>query len=111
MSTSPQGNIEPNAPPIRLDVQLHDLLVNQSPNRPPAVPVAEAGPQVLPVPVFPQHPELLDDANFNYQEELQGALKGKRKWTAPLVYRAMRGWLFPYVKSRVLPGDFHPVIA
>jgi len=23
----------------------------------------------------------------------------------------MRGWLFPYVKSRVLPGDFHPIIA
>jgi sulfatase maturation enzyme AslB (radical SAM superfamily) len=23
----------------------------------------------------------------------------------------MRGWLFPYVKSRVRPGDFHPIIA
>ena len=23
----------------------------------------------------------------------------------------MRGWLFPYVRSRVLPGDFHPIIA
>ena len=23
----------------------------------------------------------------------------------------MRGWLFPYLKSRVLPGDFHPIIA
>ncbi len=39
------------------------------------------------------------------------ALKGKRKWTAPLVMRAVNGWLVPYVKSRVLPGDFHPVIA
>jgi MoaA/NifB/PqqE/SkfB family radical SAM enzyme len=27
------------------------------------------------------------------------------------VLRAMRGWLFPYVRSRVLPGDFHPIIA
>jgi sulfatase maturation enzyme AslB (radical SAM superfamily) len=25
------------------------------------------------------------------------------------IYRAMRGWLFPYVRSRVLPGDFHPI--
>jgi MoaA/NifB/PqqE/SkfB family radical SAM enzyme len=23
----------------------------------------------------------------------------------------MRGWLFPYLKSRLLPGDFHPIIA
>ena len=27
------------------------------------------------------------------------------------MYRAMRGWLFPYIKSRVLPGDFHPITA
>ena len=24
---------------------------------------------------------------------------------------SMRGWLFPYVRSRVLPGEFHPIIA
>jgi hypothetical protein len=23
----------------------------------------------------------------------------------------MRGWLFPYIRSRVLPGDFHPITA
>jgi MoaA/NifB/PqqE/SkfB family radical SAM enzyme len=23
----------------------------------------------------------------------------------------MRGWMFPYFKSRLLPGDFHPIIA
>ena len=23
----------------------------------------------------------------------------------------MRGWLFPYMRSRVMPGDFHPIIA
>jgi len=22
-----------------------------------------------------------------------------------------RGWLFPYVRSRVLPGEFHPITA
>src|SRR5579884_1585701 len=29
----------------------------------------------------------------------------------PLIYHTMRGWLFPYINSRVLPGDFHPIIA
>ena len=23
----------------------------------------------------------------------------------------MRGWAFPWIRSRVLPGDFHPIIA
>jgi hypothetical protein len=27
------------------------------------------------------------------------------------VHRAIRGWLFPYIRSRVLPGDFHPITA
>jgi MoaA/NifB/PqqE/SkfB family radical SAM enzyme len=35
----------------------------------------------------------------------------KRHWGADMVYRTMRGWLFPYVRSRVMPGDFHPIIA
>jgi sulfatase maturation enzyme AslB (radical SAM superfamily) len=23
----------------------------------------------------------------------------------------MRGWVFPYIRSRILPGDFQPIIA
>jgi len=42
---------------------------------------------------------------------LERAKQGRRKWTAPLVLRAMNGWLFPYVRSRMLPGPFHPIIA
>src|SRR5882724_9281943 len=34
-----------------------------------------------------------------------------RRWAAPDILRTMNGWLFPYLKSRVLPGDFHPIIA
>src|SRR5206468_8599384 len=34
-----------------------------------------------------------------------------RRWRAPDILRTMNGWLFPYLKSRVLPGDFHPIIA
>ena len=47
----------------------------------------------------------------NYEENLERARAGKRHWPAPLVYRAMNGWLFPYFKSRLLPGQFHPIIA
>jgi MoaA/NifB/PqqE/SkfB family radical SAM enzyme len=36
---------------------------------------------------------------------------GERHWTPSQIYHAMRGWVFPYVKSRLLPGDFHPIIA
>jgi MoaA/NifB/PqqE/SkfB family radical SAM enzyme len=35
----------------------------------------------------------------------------KRHWTSSEIYRTMRGWLFPYIRSRVTPGDFHPLIA
>ena len=31
--------------------------------------------------------------------------------TLPMISRAMRGWLAPYLRSRLLPGDFHPIIA
>ena len=101
MATTPQGNIPPSVPPIRLDVQLHDLLVNPAAEKPPAVPPELSGPQTLPIPEFPQHPELLKDESFDYQAELAGALKGKRKWTAPLVMRAVNGWLVPFLKWRV----------
>jgi MoaA/NifB/PqqE/SkfB family radical SAM enzyme len=64
-------------------------------------------PQTLPDPVFPQHPELLEDETDN----LPHRPPERRTWTPPLVLRAMRGWLFPYIRSRVTPGEFHPIIA
>src|SRR5205807_10416785 len=51
----------------------------------------------FPEPVFPQHPELMAQDD-NYEENLERAGAGKRYWPAPLVYRAMNGWLFPYFK-------------
>jgi sulfatase maturation enzyme AslB (radical SAM superfamily) len=35
----------------------------------------------------------------------------KRQYSRETIQRTLRGWLYPYVKSRVLPGDFHPIIA
>jgi MoaA/NifB/PqqE/SkfB family radical SAM enzyme len=63
----------------------------------------------LPDPVFPQHPKLLNDPpRFLEQPHVPPA---HRYWSVPQIYRTMRGWLFPYVRSRALPGDFHPIIA
>src|SRR5215471_3030374 len=88
-------------PAFRVDVQLHDLLVKQ--HQRSLLPRTDR-PQTLPEPVFPQQPELQSLPDIE-------AIPDKRTWTAPLVYRAMRGWLFPYVRSRVMPGEFHPIIA
>jgi MoaA/NifB/PqqE/SkfB family radical SAM enzyme len=56
----------------------------------------------LPEPVFPQHPELLNDDPWPGD--------GQRRWSASEIYRAFRGWAVPFFQSRVLPGDFHPII-
>ena len=89
-------------PRLRVDVELHDLLVkNQFKN---LLLSAHAEPTSLPDPIYPLHPELQNTPDPD-------TFPDNRKWTAPLVYRAMRGWLFPYLRSRTLPGDFHPIIA
>ncbi len=33
------------------------------------------------------------------------------KWKAAEIHRAMCGWMFPYFRSRILSGEFHPLIA
>ena len=59
--------------------------------------------QSLPDPEYPLKPALL------MNDALPG--DGVRHWTPTQIYHAMQGWAFPYVKSRVLPGDFHPIVA
>jgi MoaA/NifB/PqqE/SkfB family radical SAM enzyme len=54
--------------------------------------------------VFPQFPEKLADPGPE-------TLPEQRKWTASQILRATRGWLVPYLRSRVLPGDFRPITA
>ncbi|MFB3815294.1 MAG: radical SAM/SPASM domain-containing protein [Terriglobales bacterium] len=88
------------APKFRIDVAIHDLLTKANGKPTPPAPKGLS----LPEPVFPQHPELLDQPGPETPPE-------QRKWTAPLIYRTMRGWLFPYIRSRVLPGEFHPITA
>jgi MoaA/NifB/PqqE/SkfB family radical SAM enzyme len=105
----PQVGLPPVAP-FRIDVGLHDLLTSEPRKAPSLPPLPAKGSRSLPEPVFPRHPELLD-LDDNYEGMLERARQGRRRWNAPLVFRAMNGWLFPYFKSRLLPGDFHPIIA
>ena len=86
-------------PKFRIDVDIHNLLMHDSPE-----PVKAPAPKglTLPEPVFPQHPEKLSDPGPSTPLE-------HRNWKWPELYRKMRGWLFPYIRSRVLPGDFHPI--
>src|SRR6202043_2419149 len=83
---------------FRIDVAMHDLLMHTS--KPPVPPMSEG--LELPEPRFPQYPELLKDPGPDQPPE-------KRQWSGEDIYRKMRGWLFPYLRSRVLPGEFHPI--
>jgi MoaA/NifB/PqqE/SkfB family radical SAM enzyme len=108
MSRQEQHQSQSNsAAPFRLDAQLHDLLRNPSAPKPlvQLKPSAES-PAALPEPVFPQHPKLMGDPAKDHETHVPPA---KRRWGAPYIIRAMRGWLAPYVRSRVLAGDFHPI--
>jgi len=88
------------APKFRIDVDIHNLLMHAP--EPVAVPAPKGS--TLPEPVFPQYPEKLSAPG-------PATIPQRRDWTLPQVYRKMRGWLFPYIRSRVLPGDFHPITA
>ena len=95
-----------SAPTYRLDVQLHDLLM-KPPEQPRLLPPPPGGKlRTLPEPVFPQFPELMDAPDEAYLP-----VNGKRKYKRKHIYRAMKGWAFPFIRSRVLPGEFHPIIA
>ncbi len=85
--------------PLRLKQWVQDL---EQPTR--TLPPVAGAPQVLPDPPFPRHPKLLGGADGL-------PLVQERHWGAHDIYRHAQGWLFPYVKSRVLPGSFHPIIA
>src|SRR5215475_1726375 len=95
---------EATTPPFRLDVQLHELLMNPA-AKPTAPPPPLGAPQHLPEPLFPSRPKLQEGADFDYMPK-----NGHRHWTPPQILHAMKGWMFPYLKSRLLPRDFHPII-
>ncbi|HVJ04600.1 MAG TPA: radical SAM protein [Candidatus Saccharimonadales bacterium] len=90
--------------PSRLDPAASQRLAGQRSQLPPLPGGATLN---LPQPIFPQKPELLNAA-----DELYFPKDGqKRKWKAAEIHHAMKGWMYPYFRSRILPGEFHPLIA
>ena len=93
------------SPAHKLDVQLHELLMK--PTARPAAPLPPVGtPQTLPMPPFPSRPELQQGSDEDYIPKDR-----KRKYGPRQIMHAMRGLALPYVKSRILPGDFHPIVS
>lgn len=88
----------------RLDTSLNEQLTRGTRSELPPPPDGDS--IDLPTPPFPLHPELLGAPDENYFPK-----NGKRKWTAQQIIHALRGWLVPYVRSRMLSGEFHPLIA
>lgn len=84
----------------RIDVAVNDLL-RSSPDGPVPPPWRGA---ILPDPVFPQRPDLLEDPGPETRPE-------QRHWSREAMARKFRGWLVPYLRSRFYPGDFHPITA
>jgi len=91
----------PQPPSFRIDVAIHDLLMNSAGGGP--APAADRG-LTLPEPIFPRFPERLNDPGPEVPPE-------KRTWGAKDIYRKSRGWLAPYIRSRIMPGAFHPITA
>jgi MoaA/NifB/PqqE/SkfB family radical SAM enzyme len=87
-------------PSFPLEVRFNSQLGGSTMPPPPGPTVTG---ERLPEPLFPQHPEFLTD------EPWPG--DGERHWPVSKIWRTMRGWGVPFVKSRLLPGDFHPIIA
>ena len=88
-------------PKSRIDLNIHNQLMNSGSHGPEA-PLDEG--QTLPEPIYPQFPEKLADPGPETPPD-------HRDWTLSQVHRKMKGWLVPYIRSRVMPGEFHPIIA
>jgi len=93
------------SPAYKLDVHLHDLLMKPATHRAvPTLPID--APQTLPVPPFPSRPELQQGSDEDYIPK-----DGNRKYGPAQIMHALRGWAVPYFKSRILPGNFQPIVS
>jgi MoaA/NifB/PqqE/SkfB family radical SAM enzyme len=77
----------------------------------PAPLLPRGAPLNLPDPVFPRFPEMSGDVEPDARFLPRNGSPYRTRVTPFMVRRALRGWLTPYLRSRVLPGEFHPIIA
>lgn len=89
---------------MRLDTETEEAL--RAGQRSPLQPLAPGVVKALPEAIYPRRPERLTAA-----DEAYFPVNGQRQWKAPEIWRAMKGWMFPFFRSRLEPGDFHPLIA
>ena len=68
------------------------------------------GPPALPVPPFPRHPEKCGNVEPDPKLLPRDGSPYRSSVTVPMIRRALRGWLYPYLGSLVTPGEFHPII-
>ena len=68
-------------------------------------------PAALPEPVFPLHPEKCGDVAPDPRSMPRNGSAYRSRVTPFMIRRALRGFLYPYLRSRVYPGDFHPMVA
>jgi MoaA/NifB/PqqE/SkfB family radical SAM enzyme len=81
-----------SAQPFRIDQKLHQILY-----KPETRPALEPKPEeVLPEPVYPQHPNPVEMSKREYQK-----LNAKRTW---------KTWGAPYFRSRWHSGELRPII-
>ncbi len=65
----------------------------------------------LPEPVFPIWPGKCGDVPPDPRSVPSNGSPYRTRVTSAMVHRALRGWLYPYLRSRLTPGDLHPIIA
>ena len=99
----PLANTTLSFPTLRLSEDANEQLKQGARSKLP--PPRGVVPEPLPNPVFPRDPKLFYAADTDYFPK-----DGKRHYTIPQIYHSMRGWMFPYFRSRLLPGEFHPLI-
>jgi len=90
-------------------VAIHELRVLGTSDG-PRIP-AWGAPLTLPEPVFPRHPEKCGNVEPDPKFLPRDGNPYRTRVTVPMVARALKGWLVPYVGSRVKPGEFHPIIS
>src|SRR5579862_5163799 len=100
-----QDTIEsPTAPRYRVDVSVHNLLMAGT--RQHSL-LPDGREQKLPEAQFPRFPDLAGDVEPDAKYLPRDGNPYRKRVTPFMVRRALRGWLYPYVRSRVMPGEFH----
>jgi MoaA/NifB/PqqE/SkfB family radical SAM enzyme len=66
---------------------------------------------LLPDPPFPRCPEKYGDVEPDGKYLPHNGNPYRTRVTVPIIARALRGWLVPYIGSRLKCGEFHPIIS